>query len=430
MALVHEYVWYVLAGALVVGFILAWIMRGLRKSPAAQRAIVDRDIALLELQQTKDELDSLFAAQRKWKAESKAAAAEGADPALKAEVERLKAELAAAKASAEFAPATPAAQPEAVHQGETAAAPLPAAPKAPAPEEVAMRKALIARNEYLEERVHDVELRLHEMAKSYATAKAQEADAVTSEGGKAAWIASYLAVRAEALQARLLALEASPKAPALPDNTAAPDDDHDKDEEANTTERDEEIARLRWRNRYLESRLAYLGQPAARIDKDNRPPAQSAAQPARPSVNTSQTATTAPRPATPPGETRLKPAETGPDRTAARGPRFSSPLSALASAAQERQASEPARPSVVTPEEGAPSKPPAQEAANGQADDLTRISGLSSSIELKLNEIGIWHYVQIARWSQGNLEWVDQEFGLDGQAKREGWISQARQLVE
>lgn len=114
---------------------------------------------------------------------------------------------------------------------------------------------------------------------------------------------------------------------------------------------------------------------------------------------------------------------------AARGPRFASPVSALATAAQERRASEPARPTVVSTEDR-PSPPPAQDAANGQADDLTRISGLSSSIELKLNEIGIWHYVQIARWSQGNLEWVDREFGLDGQAKREGWISQARQLVE
>ena len=88
MALVHEYVWYVLAGALLLGFGLAWILRGLKKSPEEQRAIVDRDIALLELQQTKDELDSLFAAQRKWKAQTKAAVAEGADPALKAEVER------------------------------------------------------------------------------------------------------------------------------------------------------------------------------------------------------------------------------------------------------------------------------------------------------------------------------------------------------
>lgn len=429
MALVHEYVWFVLAGALVVGFIFAWILRGLRKSPAAQRAIVDRDIALLELQQTKDELDSLFAAQRKWKADNKAAAAEGADPALKAEVERLTAELAAAKAAADVTPAPAAAQPEAVHQGDTVTAPLPAAPKPPPPEEVAMRKALIARNEYLEERVHDVELRLHEMAKSQAAAKAQEADAITSEGGKAAWIASYLAVRADALQARLLDLETSPRSAASSSTPPTPAAD-EEDEAAKATERDEEIARLRWRNRYLESRLAYLGQPAARIDKTNRPPAQPAPKPTVSSAPRPQTAPPAPRPPAPStGEARPQPTETGPDRMAARGPRFASPVSALATAAQERQTSEPARPTVVSNEDR-PSPPPAQDAANGQADDLTRISGLSSSIELKLNEIGIWHYVQIARWSQGNLEWVDREFGLDGQAKREGWISQARQLVE
>ena len=73
-------------------------------------------------------------------------------------------------------------------------------------------------------------------------------------------------------------------------------------------------------------------------------------------------------------------------------------------------------------------RPPALEVADGKADDLTRISGLSSSIELRLNEVGIWHFSQIAAWTPEHEAWIDREFGLEGLARREGWISQARQL--
>ena len=100
MALIQEYAPFLIGGALVLGFVFAWIVRGLRKSPTEQRAIVDRDIALLELQQTKDELDSLFAAQRKRRAEEKASGAPASDPALKAEIARLEEALSEAKAEA------------------------------------------------------------------------------------------------------------------------------------------------------------------------------------------------------------------------------------------------------------------------------------------------------------------------------------------
>ncbi|HIG21320.1 MAG TPA: hypothetical protein EYG02_02190 [Henriciella marina] len=419
MALVHEYVWYVLPGALVFGFVLAWILRGLKKSPAEQRAIVDRDIALLELQQTKDELDSLFAAQRKFKAEAKAAADAGADPALRAQVEKLQAELAAAKAGLE---AAPRAQAESVSSPDVLSAPAPEAapaparqtPSGPSPEEAAMRKALIARNEYLEGRIHDVELRLHHMSKELSVAKADGASA--ERISKEAWLANYLGLRAEALQAKLQeTLKSSGEEQVSADEQTAP-----KLSQEDAEARDEEMARLRWRNRYLESRLAYLGQPSSRPAAPSAPAAgagQGTVTPAKPAA--------APvRPAQPATGPRL--ADTSPERLASRGPRFTSPFSELASSAPPKK---PA-PAVAAPSSRpTPIKPPAKQTADGQADDLTRISGLSSSIELKLNEIGIWHYAQIANWTDQHLEWVDRSFGLDGQAKREGWVSQARQLI-
>ena len=423
MALVHGYVWYILPGALVFGFVLAWILRGLKKSPAEQRAIVDRDIALLELQQTKDELDSLFAAQRKFKAETKAAADAGADPALKAQVEKLQAELAAARAGLE---AAPKAQPEAAAPPETLSAPAPAesaasaerAASAKASANAEMRNALIARNEYLESRIHDVELRLHHMAKEISSAKVQESPAVSTS--KDAWLANYLGRRAEALQAKLQeTLNSSSKEQAPADVQFAPE--LSKEE---TEARDEEMARLRWRNRYLESRLAYLGQPASRPAARTAPATAAGQGAATPATPASTTASAPPRPGQPAPGPRL--ADTSPDRLASRGPRFTSPFSALANSAPPKKAA----PAVAAPSSRpSPIKPPAKQTADGQADDLTRISGLSSSIELKLNEIGIWHYAQIANWTDQHLEWVDRSFGLDGQAKREGWVSQARQLI-
>ena len=99
-------------------------------------------------------------------------------------------------------------------------------------------------------------------------------------------------------------------------------------------------------------------------------------------------------------------------------------MSALASAGAAQQ---PA--AAQQTKEEKPLRPPSRPAPEGAADDLTRLSGLSSSIELKLNEIGVWHFSQIAEWTPANLAWVDEAFDLDGQARREGWISQARQLV-
>lgn len=412
MALVHEYVWYVLAGALLLGFGLAWILRGLKKSPEEQRAIVDRDIALLELQQTKDELDSLFAAQRKWKAQTKAAVAEGADPALKAEVERLQAELAALREAG-------AERPEA-----EAEAGAPASSSSRAGEEASLRNALIARNEYLEERIHDVELRLHHMAKEKADAETlQPAETGASESclSKEAYLARYLVMRAEALQARLQAVRSAAPEEAPSSMEARPD----APDESGPSERDEEVARLRWRNRYLESRLAYLDQPSetavqgrrAEVTDQSAAPVSNSPEP----IRASEPARPSPRPAQP---NSAQVANAGPDRFAVRGPRFTSPMSALASAGAAQQTA-----AAQQTKEEKPLRPPSRPAPEGAADDLTRLSGLSSSIELKLNEIGVWHFSQIAEWTPANLAWVDEAFDLDGQARREGWISQARQLV-
>ena len=59
------HIWIFIGLAALFGLILGWAFRGIRVSGGARRAIVERNIALTELDQVRAELDSLYAAQRK-----------------------------------------------------------------------------------------------------------------------------------------------------------------------------------------------------------------------------------------------------------------------------------------------------------------------------------------------------------------------------
>lgn len=65
---------------------------------------------------------------------------------------------------------------------------------------------------------------------------------------------------------------------------------------------------------------------------------------------------------------------------------------------------------------------------NGNADDLTRIKGIGPKLSKRLNEIGIYHFKQIAEWSEAEADWVDDYIASKGRVAREAWVSQARVL--
>ena len=67
--------------------------------------------------------------------------------------------------------------------------------------------------------------------------------------------------------------------------------------------------------------------------------------------------------------------------------------------------------------------------AEGDADDLKKISGIGPKIENTLNELGIFHFSQIADWTKANIEWVNAYLSFKGRVEREDWISQARLLA-
>jgi predicted flap endonuclease-1-like 5' DNA nuclease len=63
-----------------------------------------------------------------------------------------------------------------------------------------------------------------------------------------------------------------------------------------------------------------------------------------------------------------------------------------------------------------------------KADDLKFIRGIGPKNEDRLNELGIWHFAQIATWSAENVKWIDSYLAFPGRVEREKWIDQARDL--
>jgi NADH-quinone oxidoreductase subunit E len=59
------------------------------------------------------------------------------------------------------------------------------------------------------------------------------------------------------------------------------------------------------------------------------------------------------------------------------------------------------------------------------ADDLQRISGVGPKLETTLNEMGFWHFDQIAKWGAGEIAWVDSRLKFKGRIERDDWVAQA-----
>ncbi|NOX41516.1 MAG: NADH-quinone oxidoreductase subunit NuoE [Alphaproteobacteria bacterium] len=80
---------------------------------------------------------------------------------------------------------------------------------------------------------------------------------------------------------------------------------------------------------------------------------------------------------------------------------------------------------------GAAQKPAMLTAANnGAGDDLKQIEGVGPALEKQLNELGIWHFAQIANWSAAEVLWIDENLKrFKGRASRDNWVEQAKILV-
>lgn len=67
---------------------------------------------------------------------------------------------------------------------------------------------------------------------------------------------------------------------------------------------------------------------------------------------------------------------------------------------------------------------------DGTPDDLTAIKGIGPKLSGRLNDLGIYHFSQIADWRAADAEWIDDKLAFKGRVAREKWIQQARKLAK
>jgi NADH-quinone oxidoreductase subunit E len=66
----------------------------------------------------------------------------------------------------------------------------------------------------------------------------------------------------------------------------------------------------------------------------------------------------------------------------------------------------------------------------GKGDDLKLIWGVGPKLEKMLNDMGVWHFDQIASWGKAEIKWVDERLeGFKGRAERDEWVKQAKKLA-
>jgi len=70
------------------------------------------------------------------------------------------------------------------------------------------------------------------------------------------------------------------------------------------------------------------------------------------------------------------------------------------------------------------------DAPQGEKDDLTRINGVGPVIEETLNNLGVYHFWQVAQFSDEDVAKVNADIAFPGRIEREDWIAQAKVLAD
>lgn len=79
----------------------------------------------------------------------------------------------------------------------------------------------------------------------------------------------------------------------------------------------------------------------------------------------------------------------------------------------------------------APSEPERLSAPrDGKGDDLGLIWGVADTLAEQLNDLGIWHFDQIAKWTPANVAWLEGQLeNFKGRVVRDKWIEQCQKLA-
>ncbi len=85
---------------------------------------------------------------------------------------------------------------------------------------------------------------------------------------------------------------------------------------------------------------------------------------------------------------------------------------------------------VAAPEPEAPGRPTGIPAPRlGVKDDLTHVIGILPIIETALNNLGLYHFDQVAELTDENAGWIENHLGIAGRIGREHWREQSRELA-
>lgn len=120
-----------------------------------------------------------------------------------------------------------------------------------------------------------------------------------------------------------------------------------------------------------------------------------------------------------------------PDAPAENAPTAKTESNAAAEDAPAEDIAPPAAPQEAMADAAAPDDGPEmlKAAREGGADDLKLIGGVGSEHEEVLNQLGVFHFDQIAAWTKTDIAWVDERLTFKGQIEREDWIGQAKALA-
>jgi NADH-quinone oxidoreductase subunit E len=129
------------------------------------------------------------------------------------------------------------------------------------------------------------------------------------------------------------------------------------------------------------------------------------------------------KPATKPAAAKPAPAAKAPDAEL-------SAAHAAAEAAAARRAAEAEAIGALgnAPADGRPQL--LSGAPEGGGDDLKLIKGVGPKLKSLLNGLGVYHFAQIAAWTEAEIAWVDDAIvGFSGRVSRDNWVDQAKILA-
>lgn len=65
----------------------------------------------------------------------------------------------------------------------------------------------------------------------------------------------------------------------------------------------------------------------------------------------------------------------------------------------------------------------------GEADDLTKITGIDTDLALRLKQLNLFKLDQVANLSDDDIANVDEALQLDGRIEKDDWVGQAQRLI-